>query len=55
MSSQDGVAVCFSPQQQLPSASLPTRGRLRALLTAARRVAAVPRATDPVSRRPRFL
>ena len=50
-----GWRFCFSPQQQLPSASLPTRGRLRALLTAARPLAAVARATDPLSRRPRFL
>ena len=30
-------------------------GRVRSLATAARRLAAVARATDPLSRRPRFL
>jgi hypothetical protein len=44
------------PEQQLPSSAfLPTRGRLRALFTAARRRAAVARASGPLSRRPRFL
>ena len=45
----------FLPQQLLPSSAfLPTRGRLRALLTAARRLAAVARATDPQADGPGF-
>ena len=45
----------FWPEQLLPSSAfLPTRGRLRALLTAARRLAAVARATDPQADGPGF-
>ena len=52
---RDGVGWRFWPEQLLPSsACLPTRGRLRALLTAARRLAAVTRATDPQADGPGF-
>ena len=45
----------FWPEQLLPSSAfLPTRGRLRARLTAARRLAAVARATDPQADGPGF-
>ena len=45
----------FWPEQLLPSSAfLPTRGRLRALLAAARRLAAVARATDPQADGPGF-
>ena len=44
------VRFLVLPEQLLPSsASLPTRGRLRVLLTAARRCAAVAHATVPLS------
>ena len=45
----------FRPEQLLPSSAfVPTRGRLRAHLTAARRLAAVARATDPQADGPGF-
>ena len=45
----------FWPEQLLPSSAfLPTCGRLRAILTAARRLAAVARATDPQADGPGF-
>ena len=51
----NGLGWRFWPEQLLPSsASLPTCGRLRALLTSARRLAAVARATDPQADGPGF-
>ena len=52
---RDGMGWRFWPEQLLPSSAfLPTRGRLRAQLTAARRLAAVARATDPQADGPGF-
>ena len=52
---RDGKGWRFWPEQLLPSSAfLPTRGRLRAILTAARRLAAVARATDPPADGPGF-
>ena len=54
-SPRDGMVWLFRPEQLLPSSDfLPTRGRLCALLTAARRLAAVARATEPQADGPGF-